>query len=886
MSACCEVSHTTAAAEPGDADLARTAREWLRLGIAGLVAGQAMIFSLAVNVSPPSGTARTVIHACLAVSAVVVFLLAGLPILRESWQALREGRVVFEQLFLIGIAGAFGASVHSSLTGEGHVFYEVVSVLVAIYTLGTLLARRRRDAVRVALTRLGGAFDRCERVTCCGGVETVPVSEIQPGDIVIVAPAAGIPVDGVVAEGMALVSEAALTGEPHPVVKRAGDTVLAGSFVEDSALRVRAASRGRSRRLDTLLRSVEEARGRPCRVQREADRLVAWFLPAVMVVATLTTAAWTLHAGWIAGLFNGLAVLLVACPCSMGLATPLAIWSALGALARRGIIARGGDAIEDLARVDTVVFDKTGTLSEESARLVDFVAAPGVDRAALRRRIASVQFGAGHPIARAFGNGEAAPELARDVRILPGTGIEGTLPDGTRLQVGNTHLLHGDDAGDVGLLRRELGAVAAGTHEIFVRENERLVAMALLRETMRESAPPALRQLDTMGIATVVMTGDRGEHAARFGFRRCLAGLSPDGKLDEVRRLKDGGAVTLFVGDGINDAPAMAGADVSMAMAGGSELPRATAAMELHGCDLRSVPAAIAISRAATRAIRRNLSFAVCYNIAGIALAAAGMLDPIVAALLMLVSSMTVTWRVLRQTQGDALERTARPARRAPAVGRPRAAQVLREGIARLERRERPIFGAALALQGPVLAWLGDFHGWYAAGFVALFAAAGAVIAFAAPQRPFTPPARMTAAMLSVGGLAMLAGWWGDAGFAPVIRDGVCLCGCPDSTLGLGLVGRVGWMSAGMVLAAVPGLLVERTAAAFPARLWCWGAGLVGMFAGMELAALVLSGFPIRAAGFHFFLTYAAMVTGMCGGMLAGCGAMQRVVRPFEPVAS
>ncbi len=654
MSSCCQCTPDGAT----DRELRHEARNWLRLGVAALLAGQAMTFSLAVNLSPVAGTTRWVIHGILAASAVGVFLLAGMPILRESWAAARSGRIVFEQLFLAGIIGAFAASVHSSLTGEGHIYYEVVAVLVAIYTFGTLLARRRQDALRESIARLGAAFDTCERVTCCGKHERVPVDDIAPGDIVIAGAGEGIPVDGTVEDGAALVSEAALTGEPYPAVKRAGDTVLAGSRVEDSALRITATSRGRSRRLDALLRSVEQARRNPARIQREADRLVAWFLPLVMIIAALTAAAWTWHSGWVTGVFNGLAVLLVACPCSMGLATPVAIWSALAALAKRGLFARESDAIENLASADTAVFDKTGTLSESDARLVDFVTTPGTDRAQILAGIAAVQSGSTHPIARAFRASAGDHPVATAIRVIPGTGLEGRLPDGTELQIGNERLL--DTTDDPAPLRKLLTADPRGAHEIFVRRGGKLCGLAILRESLRDSARTAMEQMKSLGIRTIVMTGDREENAARFGFDECLAGLAPDAKLREVENLLGAGLRVLFVGDGINDAPAMAAATASIAMAGGSELPRETASIELNGHDLRAVPQAIALCRATVRAIRRNLAFATCYNIVGIGLAAAGILHPIAAALIMLVSSLTVTWRVLRETSDTALGNPAR----------------------------------------------------------------------------------------------------------------------------------------------------------------------------------------------------------------------------------
>jgi hypothetical protein len=341
--------------------------------------------------------------------------------------------------------------------------------------------------------------------------------------------------------------------------------------------------------------------------------------------------------------------------------------------------------------------------------------------------------------------------------------------------------------------------------------------------------------------------------------------------LREVEKLRAAGNKVLFIGDGINDAPAMAAATASIAMGAGSELPRETAGLELNGQDLRVVPQSIALCRATVRAIRRNIAFAACYNIFGISLAAAGILHPIVAALIMLVSSLTVTWRVLRETSDTALQKAA-------AQDRPLASRKFWD----FPQFERLIFAAALALQGPVIAWLGGFHGAGAAGFVILFLAAAAAVLLWSRDRVWSPAARMTMAMFSVGGLAMLGGWWADAGFAAVVRDGVCLCGCAESNMGLGLLAKFTWMDAGMLLAALPGLFVDKDIfRSVSSRVWCWIAGLVGMFLGMEIGAIALAGLPVDAnsASAQFFLTFAAMVLGMNVGMLAGCEAARHFAR-------
>jgi heavy metal translocating P-type ATPase len=611
----------------------------VRIAFAAVVAAQSMIFSLAVNLSPPSGATRLWLHGALAASAVGVFALVGGPLLRAALVP----RVAFEQLFLLGICGAFFASLVSTLTGVGHVYYEVVAILLAIHTFGRTLGERRRAAALDAARALGAEFATCERVAPDGTLLTVPVKEIRRDDLVAVIAGGNIPVDGVVAEGVALVDEATLTGEPFPVVRRAGDPVLAGSRLLDGPLRVRATVDGGDRLLDALFARVREAQSRPGRLQREADRLVAWFLPAVVAIAIGSFAAWTAHAGWTVGLFNALAVILVACPCSMGLATPVGVWSALADLARHGVVAGTSDLVERLAAVRQVVFDKTGTLGDEQMELVDFVSAPGVDREALLAEVAALEAASDHPIARAFRR-SAPAGAAREVRNLPGVGVEGRVGE-VRLSVGNSSLLPRDLSRPADELRAQLRAAGPTTPEIYVVRDGALGGIAVLRERLREASRSVLAELEAAGLPCTVLTGDRSSSAAAHGLANVEAGLSPVEKAARVREISAVGRV-LFVGDGVNDAPAMAEASASLAIATGSPLARETAMGELR--DLRAIPAAIARSRAAVRTIRRNLRFAAAYNGIGITLAAAGILHPVAAALLMLASSFTVTTLALR----------------------------------------------------------------------------------------------------------------------------------------------------------------------------------------------------------------------------------------------
>ncbi len=816
----------------------------MRLAIAGLVAGQSMIFGLAASISPPTGTARLVIHGALAVSAVAVFLLAGLPVWREAVAAARRGRIVIEQLFLAGMLAAFGASVHCTLTGYGHVYYEVVAILVAIYTFGKLLGEKRRRAALDAARTLGAEFDIAELLACDGTTRRVRAASIEVGDRILVRENAAIPNDGVIEEGTAFVRETALTGEPFPVVKRPGDFVMAGSYSVDGLLSIRATVAGTARRLDALLESVKAAQERPSDLQREADRLVAWFLPAVLTIAVATFVFWTWRESWIVGLFNSLAVILVACPCSMGLATPVGVWSALAALAGRGIFAKDSNLVEQLAGVDTVVFDKTGTLGEEELERVDFVEAPGQNRTTLLADIASLEASSNHPVARAF---RASGAASVTTTLLPGAGIEGAV-NGCQLRVGNIDVVPLGERANAEKLAATLRGSGGGSHTVFVVADGRVVASALLRERLRDSARAAISELEQMGIRCEVMTGDRAQAAAAHGLPNVQAGLSPDDKARAIRALRADGRRALFVGDGVNDAPAMSEAHAAFAIGSGSELARETATADLNSGDLSAVPFAISRSRQALRAIRGNLRFAAAYNAIGIALAVTGILHPVAAALLMLASSFTVTWRALSPSEA--------PLKKA------------RAGIP-----WRVVLPAtALALQGPAIVYLGGFHGFTAAGFVLLFLITGVACGVWLARRAFSPFAEMALGMFSIGGLAMLGGWWADAGFAAVVRDGACLCGCVKSNMGLGLFAKINWMDVSMLAASVPGMMIERN----PRNRWtCWLAGVVGMLVGMEAAAWLMTLIPMTMPHVNFFGTYGAMMFGMCLGMILACGTWQ-----------
>lgn len=827
------------------------AARWAKVALAGLVAAQSMVFGLAINLAPPSGTARIVLHAALAVSAVVVFVLVGWPLTRRAWGAAWRGRIVFDQLFLLGIVAAFGASLHCTLTGTGHVYYEIVAILLAIYTFGDLVTENRRSRALEVTGRLGREFSECDVVDMPGGVPRRMEARGIPGHSkVVVEPGGPVCVDGMVMEGTAYVRESTLTGEPFPVVKRRGDRVRAGSVAIDAGLLIEAD--GGKRELDRLLDALEESRRHPSRLQREADRLAAWFLPLVTMLAALTFVAWTWASGWQTGLFNALAVVLVACPCAMGIATPVAIWSALESLGQRGIVPRTSDVVEKLAGVDTVVFDKTGTLAGENMVLVDLETPEGVDREAVKALIAALECCSDHPIARSL-QGIARPEgTVSGFSVLPGVGIKGTV-HGNEVVVGNERVL-GDPAN-----QPPVPPESDATHRIYAVINGRHAATLRFRESLRSGAKETLTKLKQAGVNTSILTGDSPESAALHQLPNLSAGLTPAEKAALVVDRKEAGKRVLFVGDGINDSAAMSEAHASLAISEGAELAREVADAEIPGGSISAVPEALAISRRAVSNIRTNLLFAASYNTIGITLAAAGILHPVAAALLMLASSLTVTWRALRTSESAVPELACRR-RWSPSRG-----EVLFAGL----------IAAAIFLQGPALAALGAFPPVTSAAMALLFGGVGLGLMALSLSRRMGAEARGTLLMFSVGGLAMIGGWWADAGWGPAIREGVCLCNCWNSTMGFGLAGRLSWMDSSMVLASLPMLWLGRVRG----RWVCWLAGLVGMLIGMQLGGALTGFLPSGNPRVSLFAGYGAMLFGMAVGMTVACMSARWILR-------
>ncbi len=633
---------------------------WLRVGIVLVLAGQGMAFGLGLNTADPPLTPKSpiywVLHGGLLLSAVVALVLLGGPLLRETWANLCRARITVESLFTLSVLGAFAGSLLSTIRGHGSVYYEVVAIVLAIYTVGKALGVRGKARALAEARKLEADLDFAV-VEEADELRRMPVEQVTVNHLVVVAPGEVIPVDGIVLRGSAYVQEQPLTGEPAPVTRGPGDSVLAGTHSVDGTLFIKAERLKGQRRFDEVLAAVREAREKPSRLQREADQLTRWFVPAVCTVSVSTFIGWLPFVGWAQALFNAMAVLIVACPCALGLATPAAVWAGLATLARLGLVARQGDILEDLARARTFVFDKTGTLSREHLTVTEAeLDGPWQQSPAeIAAGLLAIETPLSHPAAVALrawasegrGASPGRPPMLLESHLVPAQGIKAVL------EIADGHTQHWRIGQKAFALGEQPSALDS---HLWVSINKDPAARFTLAETLRAGAEGALHDLKSLGVAIDILSGDPAPGWTDIAGVSIASGLTPTEKVAQVKALRVEAGPLVFVGDGVNDAPAMAEADAAIALDSGAGLSQATAGAVLLGGQLSGLPQAVTFARKLTRALRGNLRFALCYNLLGMGLAAGGILHPVVAALLMLGSSAIVSGRVLRVAGG--VERT------------------------------------------------------------------------------------------------------------------------------------------------------------------------------------------------------------------------------------
>lgn len=643
------------------------------MGLALVLAGQSMVFGLAINLSSPAygSVAYFWLHGALIASALISIGLLGPRLANESWKALCAGRVTVEALFVVSCLGALAGSLIATLTGVGSVYYEVVAIVLAVYSVGKRIGGLSRNRVLEEISNYRETFDKVRVFTPDGEEKWTHVETVREGDRVIIHPGEPVPVDGLIQSGGGFVEQSQLTGEPVPVRLQPGSRIDAGSWSVDGTFVLETTGMLGKRRIDEILSLVEEARERPSRLQRWADRTIGWFFPFVVLAAVAVFGGWWLAgAGWAVALFNSMAVLLVACPCALGLATPIAVWRGLFELASRGFLCRHGEAFDALANTRRIFFDKTGTLSDARLAVRDFRVFPDCPypAAKLREWVAAVETGQEHPVARALSSitdSSAVQVLNR--QILPGQGITGQIREGDEtitLWIGPA------ESGDLSFVERQSSS-AGDNHEpatttlarpappktesqantLQIAVNGKAAAEVRIEEALRGESEQCLRALRERAIEIEILSGDPNPQWSDIAGVRIDGSLTPEQKADRVRQSIQKGEEPLFVGDGINDTPAMAAGAASISIADGAALPRGTSDAILTSNDLLRIPEAIDLARQVHRGVEGNIRFAVVYNVIGIALAASGILHPVVAALIMLASSATVSIRALRSAK-------------------------------------------------------------------------------------------------------------------------------------------------------------------------------------------------------------------------------------------
>jgi copper-transporting P-type ATPase V len=601
---------------------------------------------------------------------------AGLPFLRGALVRARAGTANMDTLVAIGTLAAFGLSTVELLSGSGHhLHYDMAALIVAFLVLGRWLeARARGRATRTitALVQLGAKEASLVDPASSAGEHRVPVERVRVGDVVRVRPGERVPVDGVVVDGTSAVDESMLTGESAPVDKAPGDPVAGATVNRQGVLEIRATAVGADTALAQIVRLVEEAQGAKAPVQRLADRVAGVFVPAVLVIALLTMVGWTALAGDPGeGLLAAVAVLIVACPCALGLATPMAIMVGTGRGAALGVLVKGGEVLERSKDVDTVVFDKTGTLTTGRMSVTDHVPAAGVAEDDLLAMAATAEVGSEHPVGQAV----VAAARRRGLDLRAPSGFEAVAGAGVRATVGDVAVVvgRGELLEEAGMVVPPAIAEAAARLEDVGRtvvlaawagEARGVLAVA---DGLRDGAAAAVANLSAMGLDVAMVTGDNSRTAsaiaARVGIGRVMAGVSPAGKAAEVSRLRSEGRVVAVVGDGVNDAPALVGADLGIAIGTGTDVAIESSDVTLLSSDLAGVATALRLSRATFTTILQNLGWAFGYNLAAIPLAAFGLLDPVVAAAAMGLSSVSVVANSLRLYRfGRAGGRGSRPA--------------------------------------------------------------------------------------------------------------------------------------------------------------------------------------------------------------------------------
>lgn len=593
--------------------------------------------------------------------AVMVF--AGGHFYRSAWKSLKNATATMDTLVALGTGVAWLYSMSVNLWPQWfpmearHLYYEASAMIIGLINLGHMLEARARQRSSKALEKLLDLTPPSARVVSEEGEKSVPLADVQPGMTLRLTTGDRVPVDGVISQGEAWLDEAMLTGEPIPQQKTDGDTLHAGTVVQDGSVLFTASAVGSQTTLARIIRMVRQAQSSKPEIGQLADKISAVFVPAVVVIALFSAAIWYFFGPApqiVYTLVIATTVLIIACPCALGLATPMSIISGVGRAAEYGVLVRDADALQRASQLDTIVFDKTGTLTEGKPQVVAVKTFAEVDEPTALRLAAALEQGSSHPLARAIIEKAADSQLpvVNNFRTLRGLGVSGEA-EGRTLLLGNQALLNEQKIATAAVESEIAAQASQGTTPVLLAIDGQVAALFAIRDPLRSDSVAALARLHRQGYRLVMLTGDNpttaNAIAKEAGIDEVIAGVLPDGKADAIKRLQSQGHQVAMVGDGINDAPALAQADVGIAMGGGSDVAIETAAITLMRHSLNGVADALAISKATLRNMKQNLLGAFVYNSLGIPIAAGilwpltgTLLNPVVAGAAMALSSITV----------------------------------------------------------------------------------------------------------------------------------------------------------------------------------------------------------------------------------------------------
>lgn len=570
-----------------------------------------------------------------------------------AWSALKAHRANMDLLIAIGTSTAYFYSVFILFfpsvipSAQGYVYFEVSAVIIAFVLLGKFMEDYMKSSTSAAVRKLMDLKPSMATVLRNGEEVEIPAESVAIGEVVVVRPGEKIPTDGVVTEGQSAVDEKMITGESIPVVKNPGDSVIGATINKMGVLKFKATQVGEDTTLMQIVHMVEEAQASSAPIQRMADKVSEYFVPAVISVAIVTFLTWTFILGNLTGgILTFVAVLIISCPCALGIATPTALMVGVGKGAEAGILIRGGEYLERAEKLTTIVFDKTGTLTKGVPSVTDIIAD---DRDEVLRLAAIAEKGSEHPLGEAIVRAAKEKSIpvkdAETFEAVPGHGISVTV-EGAKILVGNRRLMQ-INAIPIDSYEQEIQALELqGKTAMFIARAGRVIGIIAVADTLKDHSTEAVAKLKEIGVETIMLTGDNERTAkaiaVQVGIDRVIANVLPGEKAAVIKKLQREGKVVAMVGDGINDAPALAQSDIGIAVGSGSDIAKETGGIVLIQDDLRDVVAGISLSKATMRKIKQNLFWALGYNTLAIPIAAVGLLNPMIAAAAMALSSLTV----------------------------------------------------------------------------------------------------------------------------------------------------------------------------------------------------------------------------------------------------